>query len=74
MKKKGKINAVNFISFPENKPKHIDTGYMVSIKGLGAYFVQASFNGYQWYDNEMNNITDKVSRFSDKAIFEFINW
>lgn len=68
------IGRVNFISFPENKPSHIDTGYLVQIKGLGAYFVQASFDGKNWWDNEMNCITTKVGRISDVAIFEFINW
>lgn len=69
-----KINKVNFIEFTKNQPKHLDTSYLVQIKGLGAHFVQAHFNGYNWYDNDMNNITSQVNRISDVAIFEFINW
>lgn len=68
------IYRVNFVEFPKNKPKHRDTGYLVQFKGLGAYFVQASFDGRNWWDNEMNCITNKVGRISDVAIFEFINW
>lgn len=74
MKSKSKIERVNFILYPQNEPKHLDTGYLVSIKGFGANFIQAHFNGYDWYDNDMNCITKKVGSFSDVAIFEFTNW
>ena len=74
MKAKGKVERVNFIPFPENKPKYNDTGYLVQIKGLGAHFVQARFDGRNWWDNDMKNITSSVGLISDMAIFEFINW
>lgn len=74
MKCNKKINRVNFVKFPENQPLYLDTGYLVQIEGLGAHFVQAHFDGVNWWDNDMNKTTDKVGSFSDVAIFEFINW
>lgn len=74
MRSSKKINMVNFVKFPENKPKHLDTGYLVQIKGLGAHFVQARYNGHDWFNNDMERITPKVGMISDVAIFEFTNW